>query len=108
MLQGLNASVGDSVTIGDGQFTISDVLTKEPDRPLSAFDFGGHVLMEEDGLAATNLLGQRSRVRYRIEMAGDEDTIAALNEQLEQTLTSYPNIRLSDIDSGGHTSLAHL
>ncbi|WP_299068962.1 FtsX-like permease family protein [uncultured Psychrobacter sp.] len=99
VLQGLNASVGDSVTIGDGQFTISDVLTKEPDRPLSAFDFGGHVLMQEDGLAATNLLGQRSRVRYRIEMAGDEDTIAALNEQLEQTLTSYPNIRLSDIDS---------
>jgi len=99
VLQGLNASVGDSVTIGDGQFTISDVLTKEPDRPLSAFDFGGHVLMQEDGLAATNLLGQRSRVRYRIEMAGDEDTIVALNEQLEQTLTSYPNIRLSDIDS---------
>ncbi|WP_435949896.1 ABC transporter permease [Psychrobacter sp. DM8] len=99
VLQGLNASVGDSVTIGDGQFTISDVLTKEPDRPLSAFDFGGHVLMQEDGLAATNLLGQRSRVRYRIEMAGDEEAIAALNEQLEQTLTSYPNIRLSDIDS---------
>ncbi|MGO3755521.1 ABC transporter permease [Psychrobacter celer] len=99
VLQGLNASVGDSVTIGDGQFTISDVLTKEPDRPLSAFDFGGHVLMQEDGLAATNLLGQRSRVRYRIEIAGDEETIAALNEQLEQTLTSYPNIRLSDIDS---------
>lgn len=99
VLQGLNASVGDSVTIGDEQFTISDVLTKEPDRPLSAFDFGGHVLMQEDGLAATNLLGQRSRVRYRIEMAGDEETIAALNEQLEQTLTSYPNIRLSDIDS---------
>jgi len=99
VLQGLNASVGDTITIGDGQFTISDVLTKEPDRPLSAFDFGGHVLMQEDGLAATNLLGQRSRVRYRIEMAGDEETIAALNEQLEQTLTSYPNIRLSDIDS---------
>lgn len=99
VLQGLNASVGDSVTIGDGHFTISDVLTKEPDRPLSAFDFGGHVLIHEDGLAATNLLGQRSRVRYRIEMAGDEETIAALNEQLEQTLTSYPNIRLSDIGS---------
>lgn len=99
VLNGLGATVGDVVTIGDGRFTIRDVLTKEPDRPLSAFDFGGHVLMQEDGLAATNLLGQRSRVRYRIEIAGDEETIAALNEQLEQTLTSYPNIRLSDIDS---------
>ncbi|MES1965916.1 ABC transporter permease [Psychrobacter sp. AH5] len=99
VMQGLKASVGDTISIGDGQFTISDVLTKEPDRPLSAFDIGGHVLMQEDGLAATNLLGQRSRVRYRIEMAGNEETIATLDEQLEQTLTSYPDIRLSDIDS---------
>ncbi|WP_227514084.1 FtsX-like permease family protein [Psychrobacter sp. P11G5] len=99
VLQGINASIGDSITIGEGQFTISDVLTKEPDRPLSAFDFGGHVLMQADALEATNLLGQRSRVRYRIEMAGDAETIEPLREQLEQTLTSYPDIRLSDIDS---------
>ncbi|WP_300312624.1 FtsX-like permease family protein [uncultured Psychrobacter sp.] len=99
VLQGLNASVGDSVTIGDGQFTISDVLTKEPDRPLSAFDFGGHVLMEEDGLAATNLLGQRSRVRYRIEMAGDPELISTQRKKLTGILTSYPYIELSDIDS---------
>ncbi|WP_435979483.1 ABC transporter permease [Psychrobacter sp. DM4] len=99
VLQGLNASVGDRISIGEGQFTISDVLTKEPDRPLSAFDLGGHVLMQEDALAATELLGQRSRVRYRIEMAGNDETIALLGEQLEQTLTSYPDIQLSDIDS---------
>ena len=99
VLQGINASVGDKISIGDAQFTISDVLTKEPDRPLSTFDFGGHVLMQEDALAATNLLGQRSRVRYRIEMAGNEETIAALNEQLERTLKSYPDIKLSDINS---------
>ncbi|AMN50723.1 ABC transporter substrate-binding protein [Psychrobacter sp. P2G3] len=99
VLQGINASIGDSITIGEGQFTISDVLTKEPDRPLSAFDFGGHVLMQADALEATNLLGQRSRVRYRIEMAGDVETIEPLRERLEQTLTSYPDIRLSDIDS---------
>lgn len=99
VMQGLNASVGDTINIGEAEFTISDVLTKEPDRPLSAFDFGGHVLMQEEGLAATNLLGQRSRVRYRIEIAGDAETIATLNEQLQQTLVSYPDIRLSDIDS---------
>ncbi|MCG3882638.1 FtsX-like permease family protein [Psychrobacter sp. Ps3] len=99
VLQGLNASVGDSVTIGDGQFTISDVLTKEPDRPLSAFDFGGHVLMQEDGLAATNLLGQRSRVRYRIEMAGDPELISTQRKKLTGILTSYPYIELSDAES---------
>ena len=99
VLQGINASVGDSISIGDAQFTISDVLTKEPDRPLSAFDFGGHVLMQEEALEATNLLGQRSRVRYRIEIAGDTETIATQQQALEQILTSYPDIELSDIDS---------
>jgi len=66
VLNGLNADVGDRITIGDGQFTISDVLTKEPDRPLTAFGFGGRVLMQQDALAATNLLSQRSRVQLLI------------------------------------------
>ncbi|WP_227680052.1 ABC transporter permease [Psychrobacter sp. HII-4] len=99
VLNGLGATVGDVVTIGDGRFTIRDVLTKEPDRPLSAFGFGGRVLMQQQALAATNLLGQRSRVNYRIEMAGDAETIAAQHATLEQLLVSHPDIELSDAQS---------
>lgn len=99
VLNGLGATVGDVVTIGDGRFTISDVLTKEPDRPLTAFGFGGRVLMQQQALAATNLLGQRSRVNYRIEMAGDAETIAAQHATLEQLLVSHPDIELSDAQS---------
>ena len=99
VLNGLGATVGDVVTIGDGRFTIRDVLTKEPDRPLSAFGFGGRVLMQQQALAATNLLGQRSRVNYRIEMAGEAETIAAQHATLEQLLVSHPDIELSDAQS---------
>jgi len=99
VLNGLGATVGDVVTIGDGRFTIRDVLTKEPDRPLSAFGFGGRVLMQQQALAATNLLGQRSRVNYRIEIAGDAETIAAQHATLEQLLVSHPDIELSDAQS---------
>ncbi|OLF41163.1 ABC transporter substrate-binding protein [Psychrobacter sp. Rd 27.2] len=99
VLNGLGATVGDVVTIGDGRFTIRDVLTKEPDRPLSAFGFGGRVLMQQQALAATNLLGQRSRVNYRIEMAGDAETIAAQHATLKQLLVSHPDIELSDAQS---------
>lgn len=99
VLNGLGATVGDVVTIGDGRFTIRDVLTKEPDRPLSAFGFGGRVLMQQQALATTNLLGQRSRVNYRIEMAGDAETIAAQHATLEQLLVSHPDIELSDAQS---------
>ncbi|MGP5120964.1 ABC transporter permease [Psychrobacter alimentarius] len=99
VLSSLNARIGDTVTIGDAQFTISDVLTKEPDRPLTAFGFGGRVLMQQDALAATNLLGQRSRVNYRIELAGTPELIAQQRDSFTQILSNYPDIELSDADS---------
>ena len=99
VLNSLNASVGDQITIGDAEFTISDVLTKEPDRPLTAFGFGGRVLMHQDALAATNLLGQRSRINYRIELAGDPDLITTQRDKLTQILSNHPDIELSDAES---------
>ncbi|MGM8889717.1 ABC transporter permease [Psychrobacter sp. 1Y1] len=99
VLSSLQADVGDRITIGDAQFTISDVLTKEPDRPLTTFGFGGRVLMKQDALPSTNLLGQRSRINYRIEMAGDPELISTQREQLTDILTNYPDIELSDAES---------
>lgn len=99
VLNSLNASVGDQITIGDAEFIISDVLTKEPDRPLTAFGFGGRVLMHEDALAATNLLGQRSRINYRIELAGAPEQITEQRDKLTQILNNYPDIELSDAES---------
>lgn len=99
VLSSLQANVGDRITIGDAQFTISDVLTKEPDRPLTTFGFGGRVLMHQDSLPSTNLLGQRSRINYRIEMAGDPELITTQREQLTDILTNYPDIELSDAES---------
>jgi putative ABC transport system permease protein len=99
VLSSLQADVGDRITIGDAQFTISDVLTKEPDRPLTTFGFGGRVLMKQDALPSTNLLGQRSRINYRIEMAGDPELITTQREQLTDILTNYPDIEISDAES---------
>ncbi|MGP4733415.1 MULTISPECIES: ABC transporter permease [unclassified Psychrobacter] len=99
VLSSLQADVGDRITIGDAQFTISDVLTKEPDRPLTTFGFGGRVLMKQDALPSTNLLGQRSRINYRIEMAGDPELITTQRDKLTDILTNYPDIELSDAES---------
>lgn len=99
VLNSLSASVGDQISIGDAKFTISDVLTKEPDRPLTAFGFGGRVLMHEDALAATNLLGQRSRINYRIELAGSPELMASQRDKLADILNNYPDIELSDAES---------
>jgi putative ABC transport system permease protein len=96
VLRSLNVSIGDSINIGEGKFTISDELVKEPDRPLTAFGFGGRVMMQQDALEATDLIGQRSRVSYQIEMAGTPDVIATQREQLTQMLVNYPDIEMSD------------
>ncbi|AAZ19962.1 ABC efflux transporter, fused inner membrane subunits [Psychrobacter arcticus 273-4] len=99
VLKSLDADIGDQITIGDAQFIISDVLTKEPDRPLSAFGFGGRILMPQQTLEATNLLGQRSRINYRIELAGNAELMAIQRDKLTQILTNYPDIELSDAES---------
>lgn len=96
VLRSLNVKVGDTIAIGEGQFRISDELIREPDRPLTAFGFGGRVMMAQEALAVTNLMGQRSRVNYEIEIAGSPELIATQRAQLTQILTSYPDIELSD------------
>lgn len=99
VLSSLDVTIGDSITIGEASFTISDELIREPDRPLTAFGFGGRVMMQQEALEATNLMGQRSRVHYQIEMAGDSEMIASQNEALTQLLVNYPEIELSDPES---------
>ncbi len=99
VLTGLNAKIGDNITIGEGQFTIIDTLIKEPDRPLTAFGFGGRVMMSEAAVAKTKLIGERSRVSYKIALKGSADSIAAERESLSNILTHYPDIKLSDAQS---------
>ncbi|WP_131668727.1 ABC transporter permease [Psychrobacter pygoscelis] len=96
VLTGLNARIGDKVKIGEATFTIADELLAEPDRPLTAFGFGARVLMANDGLAATQLLGQRSRINYRIELAGTPETITAEQSQLQELLKAQDDITFTD------------
>lgn len=91
VLTGLGLKVGDAVKIGEGTFTISDELLAEPDRPLTAFGFGARVLMATDGLPATDLLGQRSRVSYRIELAGSPEMVASEQAKLAAVVAAGAN-----------------
>lgn len=98
VLTGLNLKIGDRVKIGDAVFTIADELITEPDRPLTAFGFGARVLMSDTDLAATNLMGQRSRVDYRIELAGSPELMAQQRAELQKITASQPEIELTDAD----------
>ena len=81
VLTGLALEIGDEISLGDSILTIADEIIEEPDRPLTAFGFGARVMMLHSDLSATGLLGQRSRVTYRVEVKTTEATQA---EQLQQ------------------------
>lgn len=106
VLTGLGLSIGDSLTLGDATFTVADEIIAEPDRPLTAFGFGARIMMLNSDLAATGLLGQRSRVNHRLEIkvpdAEVADTVAELS-----ALSQDDALRISTVDES-QTSISAL
>jgi len=86
VLVGLGLQIGDTLKLGEAEFTIADELITEPDRPLTAFGFGARVLMTDVDLAQTQLMGQRSRVSYRAELALSDSQLDLWQSQLKNLI----------------------
>lgn len=95
LLPALGLSLGDRITVGYEKFTVSRVLSSEPDRGGSFFDFGPRLLMHIDDVPATRVIQPGSRIGYRLLMAGDDDAFGTLYESLEGQLR--PNFRWQSI-----------
>jgi putative ABC transport system permease protein len=76
LLEALKARVGDTVTLGARTFVIGAVITRELDRGFAFVNFSPRLMMREDALAATGLIGYGSRVTYRLLVAGDDAAVA--------------------------------
>ena len=66
LLGDLAIHVGDHLTVGDAKFTVSAVISHEPDRGGSLFSIAPRLLMNQTDVAATGLIQPGSRVRYRL------------------------------------------
>ncbi len=71
ILPRLDLALGDTIRIGDGEFTIRAVLTREPDFGGNMLIFGPRVMVDMGGLAATNLVQPGSLIShsYRVRLA---------------------------------------
>ncbi|MGH9617651.1 MAG: ABC transporter permease [Acidobacteriaceae bacterium] len=94
-----HARVGDTVHLGNTQFTIGDVLTSEPDRISSAFSIGPRVMIDQTALPATGLIraGSRAaeRMLFRLPPPGSHPgmTIGELRKRVENIL---PEAQVTD------------
>jgi putative ABC transport system permease protein len=109
LLTRLGASIGGSLRIGEGLYTISGTITGEPDRLEVSFTLGPRVLLSIDGLERSGLVGLGSRVEHRVlvrladgsapdEVKGAADAVrAAISEpefvRVETYVEAQPSLR---------------
>jgi len=86
LLNRLDLSVGDRVTIGEATFRIAGILEREPDRATRGIQLGPRAVISLPALEAAQLLkpGALSQFYYRLILPPGTDS-AAFRERLEQT-----------------------
>ncbi|MCK9284624.1 MAG: ABC transporter permease [Rhodocyclaceae bacterium] len=70
------ASRGSRLQLGAAEFTVSAVLTQEPERSFNVFALAPRLLLNAADLPATQLIQPASRVNYRLHLAGDAAAVA--------------------------------
>ena len=106
----LGARVGEEVGIGELRLRLAALVTAEPDASIDYFNVAPKVFLNLADLAATGLLQEGSRARYRLVVAGDADAVerfAAVvredlgrGQRLETIQDARPEVR-SALDRAG-------
>jgi putative ABC transport system permease protein len=91
----LGLKIGDRFKLGKQAFTVSRVISYEPDRASNLFQLAPRVMINRNDLDATGLLGPASRVRYRLLLAGEEQSIETFRQWLKTE--SLPHVEVEDI-----------
>ncbi|MCK5069409.1 MAG: hypothetical protein KAR01_02670, partial [Desulfocapsa sp.] len=65
LLDRLQAKIGDTIQIGSALLIIADVVTHEPDRPVSFFSFGPRIFVTAADLDKLDLIKKGSRIQFQ-------------------------------------------
>jgi len=96
----LNLSIGDTVTLGQTQFTVRGFILNEPDRAGGArFGLAPRVILSTAGIQATGLLSTGSMTAYdlRVKLPGPIN-FEVMREQLKKDFPNS-NWRITDADN---------
>ncbi|WP_339772981.1 FtsX-like permease family protein [uncultured Paraglaciecola sp.] len=108
LFQNLDLTLGQDIEVGDKTFTVTKVLSDVPDAGFSVFGGDPKVLIGEQDLAATNIIGPGSRASFSYFFTGSEADLNAyydwLMPKLDKELQSW--VSVSDDDSAIGRSIA--
>lgn len=98
LLAALDLKPGDSVTLGAKDFMVSRVILFEPDRGENAFEFAPRVMINKLDLAAAQLLGEGSRARHTLLIAGEPNEVDEARDYLESEFAD--EVRVQSVRDG--------
>ena len=94
----LDLTVGDTLQLGQREFTVSALLAFEPDRGGNMFSFAPRVMFHLGDLESTGLVTFASRVAYHFLLAGDAPQLATFSRWLEPRKGAL-NVSLNDVSN---------
>ncbi|MDF2643636.1 MAG: permease, partial [Pseudomonas sp.] len=89
----VDLKIGDDIDVGAKTLKLTRVLTYEPDRAGNFYSLTPRVMINEQDLAATNVVQPGSRVTYREMWSGSPDTLAAYRKAIESGLEPHQEIK---------------
>lgn len=86
LLQVLDLKVGAKLSVGNSEFDITAVVTREPDSGFSVFSYGPRLLMNSADIPVTGIIQPGSRVQYNLLLQGDAASLDAYLDELQPQL----------------------
>lgn len=86
LLPALDIKLGDQLEVGQASFTVTQVLTKEPDRGGGFYSAGPRVMMNLADVEKTRVVQPGSRITYKYLFSGSGDQLAGFDAWLESEL----------------------
>ncbi|KDN27196.1 ABC transporter permease [Vibrio fortis] len=96
----LEVTIGDNVTIGDADLTITGRITQEPGLSFNPFQQMPAVLIHSSDIDATGAIQPGSRVSFRLFLNGEDSDLQAIQDSVELT----PSDRWRNQDSASRTN----
>jgi putative ABC transport system permease protein len=104
LLARVGADVGDLLAVGELELRIGAVLTYRPDQSIGFASLAPTLLMNVADVPASGLIGEGSRVRYALLIAGNEEAVGQFNESIQDELPE--SLRLRSAEESGERAYA--
>lgn len=86
LLAAMNLDAGGSLSLGESQFQVSAVLSRDTGEGGNLFRLGPRVLMALEDIPTTGLVTPASRVRHQLLVAGERESVENYRSWVEENL----------------------